>query len=232
MMSSFCSGVARANTRARARRGSSRVERSRQSTTRPSAAMMPSSAAIARAVAGWSPVISTGVMPAAWQARDGGGGRAAGAGRGSRPGRAAPVPAPASGRGGGGVAVGLRRRRGPGSPSRASSSARAVGARRAVAASVVRTRAAAALPGRPCRRSGPGRPGRWWAVVIRLRSLSNGQLARRAATAAASVGLVEAELAGRRPAARPRSGRPRAVHGPVGVLGRRAAPRRCTAPRR
>ena len=40
--------------------------------------MMPSSVAIARAVAGWSPVISTGVMPAARQASDrrrGGGAR-------------------------------------------------------------------------------------------------------------------------------------------------------------
>ena len=91
----------------RARRRSRHGRRRRVSRRRPvasapvrrtSAPRMPSSVAMARAVAGWSPVISTGVIPAAWQeamvaAAD------AGAGPGWRPGRAAASPVPVVRRG-------------------------------------------------------------------------------------------------------------------------------------
>jgi hypothetical protein len=64
MIEGFCSGVARAKTLAVP--PVSAPEAARQSMTGSPGPMMPRSVAMARAVAGWSPVMSTGVMPAAW----------------------------------------------------------------------------------------------------------------------------------------------------------------------
>ena len=89
---------------------------------------MPSSVAIARAVAGWSPVIRTGVMPASLAGGDGGGGRCPGR---VEDGDQAEQRRSCSQRSASSGSVGRGRpgrRRGPGSPSRASSSARVSGA--------------------------------------------------------------------------------------------------------
>lgn len=70
-MSSFCCGSVRANTRAAVRSAMRPAARSgplSTSSSPPSSPTSPTRAATARAVAGWSPVMRTGVIPAARQA--------------------------------------------------------------------------------------------------------------------------------------------------------------------
>jgi hypothetical protein len=220
MMVSFCSGVARANTCAVLVAAASLA---RQLTTLPPGLMMPRPVATAAAVAGWSPVMSTGVMPAAWQesmvaaaARRGGSKMAA------NPSRCSPCSSSAAGGWPGRSAAATARTR---KPSRAKPSAWAT-ARFSVAASPVTVSGTSIASGAPLQMTRTPPPGSRCTVVIRLRSLSNGTSAMRGNRAFSSPGSSPSLPAADSKAAS--VGSPTAVHAVRSPAGDRSA-RRYTA---